>query len=395
MPSDGKRRPGGRPDYKVYRARRRFSWSGLTDLKGLRQRAKKAARRGGGDGKKRSRPSAGRSWRKWAKRVGFACLAWILLSFLSFAVSAQVQSGKLDSAVASILGGGPFMTLSPQTILVIGTDARPPGTKDPGERESLKCFEQQASGAPPSGGCPPHASDSLMLIRAGGGIFRELSIPRDSYAEIEGLEPQKINAAYAVGGAKLTIKTVEHFLNIHIDHVVIVDFKGFEEFINAIGGVTVNVPVKICSEISGGRQNGGETLNLSKGEHTLSGVEALAYSRTRHNSCDPAYTDLNREAAQQGVIAGIKERLTDPLRLPYNFIMGPIIGWDAPQAFISDMGLFSMPQLVLAAAIGGSSSPDVLCGGASLSACEINGPGDSVVIPESVRQQAVEKFLNG
>lgn len=289
------------------------------------------------------------------------------------------------------------MALSPQTTLVIGTDARPPGTKDPGEEESTGCFEQQASGAPPSGGCPPHASDSLMLIRAGGGVFRELSIPRDSYAEIEGLEPQKINAAYAVGGAKLTIKTVEHFLNIHIDHVVIVDFKGFVEFIDAIEGVNVNVPVRVCSVISGGAGHGqgGQTLDLTKGEHTLNGEEALAYSRTRHNSCDPAYTDLNREAAQQGVIAGIKESLTDPLNLPYNFIMGPIIGWDAPKAFISDMGFFTMPQLVLSAAIAGSSSPDVLCGGASLAQCDINGPGDSVVIPESVRQQAVKKFLDG
>ena len=66
--------------------------------------------------------------------------------------------------------------------------------------------------------------------------------------------------------------------------------------------------------------------------------------------------------AQQAVINGIKDRLTDPLRLPYNFIKGPIIGWDAPKAFVSDMGFFTMPQLVLAAAIGGTAGTDVLCG---------------------------------
>ena len=55
------------------------------------------------------------------------------------------------------------------------------------------------------------------------------------------------------------------------------------------------------------------------------------------------------------MINGIKGRLTDPLRLPYNFIKGPIIGWDAPKAFVSDMGFLTMPQLVLAAAIGGNS----------------------------------------
>ena len=73
------------------------------------------------------------------------------------------------------------------------------------------------------------------------------------------------------------------------------------------------------------------------------------------------------------MINGIKDRLTDPLRLPYNFIKGPIIGWDAPKAFVSDMGFFTMPQLVLAAAIGGSGPTDVLCTGA-LEGCE-DGPG--------------------
>ena len=94
------------------------------------------------------------------------------------------------------------------------------------------------------------------------------------------------------------------------------------------------------------------------------------------------------------MITGIKERLTDPLRLPYNFIMGPIIGWDAPKAFVSDMGFFTMPQLVLAAAIGGNSTAQVLCAGAN-SGCSSNGPGGSIEVPESVRRRAVKKFLNG
>ena len=73
------------------------------------------------------------------------------------------------------------------------------------------------------------------------------------------------------------------------------------------------------------------------------------------------------------MIGGIKGRLTDPLRLPYNFVKGPIIGWDAPKAFVSDMGFLTMPQLVLAAAIGGDSRADVLCSGAN-SGCGA-GPG--------------------
>ncbi len=93
------------------------------------------------------------------------------------------------------------------------------------------------------------------------------------------------------------------------------------------------------------------------------------------------------------MINGVKDRLTDPLRLPYNFVKGPIIGWDAPRAFVSDMGFFTMPQLVLAAGIGGSGDEEVFCTGA-LEGCE-PGPGGSIEIPDSLRQKAVNRFLDG
>jgi hypothetical protein len=91
------------------------------------------------------------------------------------------------------------------------------------------------------------------------------------------------------------------------------------------------------------------------------------------------------------VISGIKGRLTDPLRIPYNFIKGPIIGWEAPKAFVSDMGFFTMPQLVLAAGIGGDSEADVLCSGQN-AGCE-PGPETSVEVPESERRRAVKNLM--
>ena len=66
---------------------------------------------------------------KW---VGIAALGWILLSFLAFAVSAQLQSFKLSGEAKDALHGNPFLLPSAQTILVLGTDARPPDTKEPG-----------------------------------------------------------------------------------------------------------------------------------------------------------------------------------------------------------------------------------------------------------------------
>lgn len=327
-----------------------------------------------------------------------------MLSFLAFAVSAQLQSFKLSGEAKDALHGNPLLLPSAQTILVLGTDARPPDTKEPGAAPSEQCFEQQANGEAPHDGCLPVRADTLMLIRAGGGAFRKLSIPRDSYAEIPGQAPQKINGAYAFGGAALQIKTIEQFLGIQIDHVAIVDFTGFEDLIDAVGGVEVDVPQKLCADVSGGSGGGqgGVTLHLKKGENTLDGAKALAYSRIRKPSECPGpgksaytlgYSDLDREKAQQAVINGIKGRLTDPLRAPYNFVKGPIIGWDAPKAFVSDMGFLTMPQLVLAAAIGGSAPAQVLCGPGS-AGCGV-GPGGSIEVPESVRRQAVNHFLNG
>ena len=410
MPDSGEQRPQGPPDYKVYRSRRGlFSRLKSADLASLRERAKLPGKRPGRDREPgRERPK--RPSRPWLKRVlkwvGIAALGWILLSFLAFAVSAQLQSFKLSGEAKDALHGNPLLLPSAQTILVLGTDARPPDSKEPGAAPSQKCFDQQANGDAPHDGCSQgqFRADTLMLIRAGGGAFRKLSIPRDSYAEIPGQAPQKINGAYAFGGAALQIKTIEQFLGIQIDHVAIVDFTGSEDLIDAVGGVEVDLPHKLCADVSGGSGGGqgGVTLHLKKGENTLDGEKALAYSRIRKASECPGpgksayslgYDDLDREKAQQAVINGIKSRLTDPLRAPYNFIKGPIIGWDAPKAFVSDMGFLTMPQLVLAAAIGGSAPAHVLCGPGSEGCGE--GPEGSIEVPESVRRKAVNHFLNG
>jgi LCP family protein required for cell wall assembly len=412
MSPDGEQRPPeppeNEPEYKVYRSRRGlFSRLKGADLSSLRDRARLPSWRR----RKRDEPGLpparrsridGRRILKW---IGLAALSWILISLVAFGVSAQIQSFKLSGEAAKALHGNPLLLPSAQTILVLGTDARPPGSGDGNTSE--KCFEQQSRGEKPHDPCyqGEFRADTLMLVRAGGGAFRKLSIPRDAYAEIPGQAPQKINGAYAFGGAALQIKAIEGFLGIQIDHVAIVDFTGFEDLIDAVGGVKVDVPVKLCADISGGAGGGqgGVTLRLHKGENTLDGEKALAYSRVRHVSECPGpgksiyslggYDDLDRERAQQEVINGIKDRLTDPLRLPYNFIRGPLIGWDAPKAFVSDMGFLTMPQLVLSAAIGGSAPAEVLCG-KDPSECDV-GPESSIEVPESVRRRAVHKLLEG
>src|SRR4051794_1805238 len=400
MADNGEQQPSGPPEYKVYRSRKgRLSGLRSPDLSGLRERTPRAPkwwrRDKGPEPERPERTSPPRRWsgKRVLKWVGIAAFGWILLSFLAFAVSAQLQSFKLSGEAKEALHGNPLLLPSAQTILVLGTDARPPDTKEPGAAPSEECFEQQANGDSPHDPCSQgeFRADTLMLIRAGGGAFRKLSIPRDSYAEIPGRAPTKINAAYAYGGAALQIKTVEQFLDIQVDHVAIVNFPGFEDLIDAVGGVEVDLPHKLCADVSGGSGGGqgGITLHLKKGENTLDGEKALAYSRIRKPSECPGpgksaysfpYDDRNRAAAQQSVINGIKGRLTDPLRVPYNFIHGPVIGWEAPKAFVSDMGFFTMPQLILSAALGGSSGAHVLCSSPKEACGE--GPEGSIEAPD-------------
>lgn len=425
MPSSGNRPDPDRPEYNVYRSRRglfsRFRKPDLESLSGKERRAadrERAARadredvpyevhrsgsRGGGrrygssglrDRLPGRRGSGGRGGRRWLRWLLIACFGWFCLSVLAFGVSAQIQSMKLSGDAKNALGGSPWILTSPQNILIIGTDSRPPDTLEPGAAEEERCYEQQAQGEVPHDGCPGARADTLMVVRAGGAQFKKLGIPRDSYAEIPGQGSQKINGAYAFGGAALQVETVENFLGISIDHVVILNFTGFEDFIDAIGGVKVDVPVRLCADISGGEANGGWSIDLKQGSNTLDGETALAYARTRKPSPCPGdepsaftegYDDLDRAAAQQLVMNGIKQRLTDPRRLPYNFIKGPIIGWTAPKAFVSDMGFFTLPQLALSTVFAGSAEPDVLVPSGP-------GPDGSLEIPESERQRAAAKL---
>jgi LCP family protein required for cell wall assembly len=376
-----------KPDYTVYKSRPRLldrirkpDLSGLTDK----------LRRGGDDsGKPPKPPTAAEErpfWRRALKWVGIAALAWIVLSFLAFAISAQIQKSKLADGVGDTLGGNPFMLGIPQTILVLGTDVRSGAFAGPDEAEPKKCLEAVVSGRPKDGSCknPPYRSDTIMLIRSGRFAFRKLSIPRDTLAEIPGQGPQKINSAYASGGAKLAVRTVEGLLGLDIDQVAIIDFDGFRSFIDTIGGIEVDLPTDVCTSVSEGAFN----LKLKEGENELDGFQAITLARTRVNECPSSgFTggDVERAEFQQLILDGIKGKLTSITALPLNFLKGPLIGWKAPRAMVSSMGVLTMPQLVVSAAIGGGGT-DVL------KPSSTTGAGNLVVSPEEC-ERAAEKLL--
>lgn len=350
--------PPERPDYKVYRSRR-LPRIGKPELSSLRKK-------GDGDRKKGREPRGGRrrepapererpSWRRYLKWAALAALGWLLLSLVAFAISATIQKGKLADTGNS-LGGNPLLAAFPQNILVLGTDVRGEEFASAEQVETEECVEAAETGAATVDCADGARADSIMILRAGGGSFEKLSIPRDTLAAIPGVGNSRINAAYRFGGAKLQVETVEQLLGIDINHVAIVDFAGFRDLINAIGGVKIKLDRPVCNEISGGTFR----VNLRRGEHTLNGEKALALSRTRSSTCGPPLNDLDRTLFQQLIIQGMKDRLTSPTRAPINFLKGPLIGWNAPRAFVSDMGALQMPQLAFAAAIGGDSTTHVL-----------------------------------
>ena len=378
---------GGEPSYTLYRSSR----SPLGKLRAAPAALIERLRDRRGSEEPRLKPRAAGEKPTWRRVLRWALIAagvWFLLSVVLFAVSAQIQKGKLADAAAAELGGNPFLLAVPQTILVIGTDARPQATGAVEAETRSKCIEQGATGEAPSPDCSGFRADTLMLVRAGGGAFEKLSIPRDVLADVPGVGPGKINSAYASGGAAAQIETVEQFLGIDVDHVVLLDFEGFSDFIDAIGGVTVNVTDRLKSKVDGGSGQGGITLKLDRGEVTLDGPRALAYARTRTNLRNPGESDLDRARRQQQVLQGIKNRLTSPWRIPINFLRGPLIAWNAPKAMVTDMGALTLPQLALGMAIAGDSSTKIL--GRKGAAQTLGG---NIAIPLDECERAVRKFL--
>jgi LCP family protein required for cell wall assembly len=324
--------PSGPPDYKVYRSRKRLrdrAPSG-NPLDALRNR--RGRRDGHQPGPKR-RITPGRVL-KW---VVLAALGWILVSIVVFVISSLTAPSVSERTERALSPGGAMLAGS--TILVLGSDERPKNSKEPGANEGR-----------------PRA-DSILLMRVGFGSVRKLSILRDTQVDIPGHGTQKVNAAFALGGTPLMIRTLEGFFgdDLRINHVINVSFTNFPELIDALGGV--DVELKSCLHSN---SFGGETVRLRKGEHHLSGQEALRFARVRQNRCNPNETDEARARRQQDVLAGMRSRITSPLNWPSTFVRAPFIAWEAPRAIRSDMQALGLSALFVDLVTGGTGETRVL-----------------------------------
>jgi len=172
-----------------------------------------------------------------------------------------------------------------------------------------------------------------------------LSIPRDLWVEIPGFDYNKINTAYRLGevynvperGPGLAIKTVEELLGMEIDYYAQVDFIAFENFIDELGGVTVDVPNKIVIDPLG-KQN---TEILKPGEHVLPGYLALAYARSRNTSG----SDFDRALRQQQVIMAIRDRILSADLLPSLIKNSPAVYESLSSGISTNLTLMQLVRL--------------------------------------------------
>ncbi|HEU0238631.1 MAG TPA: LCP family protein [Micromonosporaceae bacterium] len=148
----------------------------------------------------------------------------------------------------------------------------------------------------------------LMHVTADHKHAYLISIPRDSWVHIpksmsqpnRGNTNAKINAAFSWGGVPLTVETIEQFTNVYIDHVVLINFAGFKEVTDALGGVDMYVEKTIKSIHSPYR-------TYTKGTHHFTGSEALDYVRQRYQYADG---DLTRVKHQQEFLKAIMDKAT-------------------------------------------------------------------------------------
>ncbi|EJQ76783.1 MULTISPECIES: LCP family protein [Bacillus] len=149
-------------------------------------------------------------------------------------------------------------------------------------------------------------TDSLMFATVNPKTQRIslMSIPRDSRVPIVGKDKEdKINAAHAYGGEQMAIKTVEGFLKVPVDHYIKIDFQGFKGIVDAVGGVTVDVPFDFWerSDVDYYKK-----IQFKQGQQNLNGEEALAYVRMRKQ--DPN-GDYGRAARQRQLLAAVAQKL--------------------------------------------------------------------------------------
>ena len=324
-----------------------------------------------------AKPPSRRRWRRWIA-LGVVLLfglivAWAVASYLAVRSGVDEANARLGGAARAALVPQDGLLLSePTSILLLGTDSAPIP-----DRAGLR------------------HSDSIMLVVTDPEHNRisYLSIPRDLRVQIPGHGFDKINFAYQLAGPRLAVRTVREYTGLPVNHLVVVNFARFEELIDAVGGVTVDVPKPVlsnrfdCPYRTSEQCSNWEGWRFEKGKHELDGRRALIYSRIRENRLDSAEGDLTRAERQQDVLQALTHKLTSfgtLVRLPW-------VGDDLMKPLATDLTAAELIQLGWRRFRGGSDRA---------LHCRLGGEpqtiaGASYILPDDIESRRVIATVRG
>ena len=286
--------PTGEPAHRSTTPRRGDRTSGLDRGAGRRTAAQSYSRNATHDAYVRQRAKKSRR-----KKVVIGVVAAIVAVFVGVGVAAALFLGginsKLQGGVTDELRNQLAVTEAsePFYVLLMGVDGSL-------ERENSAEY-----------GGDSFRSDSIILARIDPQQKKAtlISIVRDTYVDMGENGYQKINAAHAIGGPAYAVEVVSEYAGVPISHYAEINFDGFKEAVNALGGIEVDVPMAIDDEMAGGY--------VAAGQQTLNGDQALILCRSRHAYDQYGAGDYYRMANQRLVMGAIAKKLlaSDPVTM--------------------------------------------------------------------------------
>ena len=239
---------------------------------------------------RRSKEKAPKTARSKRRRGPLWWLKWVLLAYLVFLLAVPLWAYSTVSKVDAEPDGDRPEDEGGKNYLVVGSDERP--------------------------GLAGRRTDTIMLLHIGSGPNVLMSIPRDSNVEIPGRGTNKINAAFAFGGPKLLVRTVESSTGIHVDDYVEIGFTGMINLVDAVGGI------EICPKQD--MKDPDAKLDIQAGCQEADGETALGYARSRKLF---QTGDIQRAENQREVVSSIGQEIlswqtfVNPVRY-YNVVTG-------------------------------------------------------------------------
>ncbi|WP_329279434.1 LCP family protein [Streptomyces sp. NBC_00691] len=223
------------------------------------------------------------------------------------------------------------------TYLIVGSDSR----EGMSAEEKKKLHTGSAEGK---------RTDSMMILAACSSGNTMVSLPRDSWVTIPsfvGSESgktfparggSKLNAAYAMDGPELLVRTVEFNTGLRIDHYAEIGFAGFANIVDALGGVELNIDKGFKDKKSG--------ADFQAGTQTLNGEQALAFVRTRYAF---AQSDLQRTKNQQKFLSALANQAATPGTILNPFALYPTLGAGLDTLIVDeDMSLYDLGKMFFA-----------------------------------------------